>query len=120
MGKATGQRNMVEKYIPEKGDIVWLSFDPTRGHEQKGKRPGLVISSKLFNQKSGLCYVCPITNTRKEYVYRIEITEPLVRGFAMVDQLKSVDWKERKPEYICSVTKSVLDDVVCFVKTVIE
>ena len=53
-------------YVPEKGDFITLSFDPQAGHEQKGRRPALVISNHLFNQATGLAIACPITNNRSK------------------------------------------------------
>lgn len=57
------------RYIPEKGDFISLSFDPQSGHEQKGRRPALVVSNFLFNQVTGLAIVCPITNTDRKFLF---------------------------------------------------
>ncbi len=53
------------EYVPRKGDLIALTFDPQSGHEQRGRRPALVVSNDLFNRHTGLCIVCPITNTRR-------------------------------------------------------
>jgi len=60
-------------YVPKQGDIIALSFDPQAGHEQKGRRPALVVSRDLFNQKTGLAIVCPITKTEKEFPFHVPI-----------------------------------------------
>lgn len=82
---------MVDKqYIPKPGDIVWLNLDPTLGHEQKGRRPVLIISSREFNSLTNLVFVCPITSVEKRYVYRTSINGQKISGFVMADQLRSV------------------------------
>ena len=87
---------------PDKGDIVWLDFDPQAGHEQSGKRPALVLSPVLYNQRSGLAIVCPITSKVKSYPYTVIIPDNLeVQGAILSDQVKSIDWKARKTKFIC-------------------
>jgi mRNA interferase MazF len=83
-------------YVPDGGDFVWLSFDPQAGHEQAGRRPALVLSPKICNQKSGLALVCPVTNQAKGYPF--EVTVPIghgVTGVILADHVRSVDWKAR-------------------------
>ena len=85
------------KYIPRKGELIVLSLDPQSGHEQKGRRPALVISNDLFNKHTGLCIVCPITNAYHKFPFHVQIPEKLnVTGFVMVEQIKSVDFNSRK------------------------
>jgi len=85
--------------IPEKGDLVYLDFDPQAGREQKGRRPALIISPKSFNQVTGFAVTCPITNQKKGYPFEVEIPEGLkVEGVILTDQVKSLDWRERKSE----------------------
>ncbi|MEA3522390.1 MAG: type II toxin-antitoxin system PemK/MazF family toxin, partial [Campylobacterota bacterium] len=84
------------KYIPEQGDIVALSFDPQSGHEQKGRRPALIISNKIFNQHLGLAFACPITNSKRDFPFHIEVSSEQLTGFIMVEQMKSIDYKTRK------------------------
>ena len=85
------------KYIPEKGDFIALTFNPQSGHEQKGRRPALVISNTLFNKKTGLAIVCPITNTDRKIPLHTKISENcILTGFVMVEQIKSVDYKIEK------------------------
>jgi mRNA interferase MazF len=111
---------MVKTYVPGKGDLVWLSFDPTRGHEQKGKRPALVISSSLFNKKSGMAYVCPITSVHRNYPYRVGVEEGKVSGFVMVDNLRSIDWQDRSPDYISTVPDGLIAEVMACIQAITE
>ena len=91
----------MKKYIPHKGDFIALTFDPQSGHEQKGRRPALVISNTLFNQKIGLAIVCPVTNKDRNYPFHIKISGCMaLTGFVMIDQVKSVDFFSRKVKFI--------------------
>lgn len=81
---------------PKKGEISWCSLSPTRGHEQSGSRPCVIISSSVFNQKTGTAVVCPITSKdKKDFYFRTKIETQTVKGFIMVDQIRTIDWKER-------------------------
>ena len=111
---------MVKAYIPEKGDLVWLEFSPQAGHEQMGRRPGLVVSGKLFNSASGMCLVCPITNTKRVNPFRIDLAGKVsLTGFIMVDQVKSLDFKARNMKFIESASKEVLSDVLGLLDAII-
>ena len=88
-------------YVPEKGDFVTLSFDPQSGHEQKGRRPALVISNFLFNKATGLAIVCPITNTNRQVPFHLIVpASSSLTGFVMVEQVKSVDFKTRQVKFV--------------------
>ncbi len=65
----------MKKYVPSKGDLIALSFNPQSGHEQKDMRPALVVSNTLLNQKAGLAIVCPITRTDRKYPFHVKISE---------------------------------------------
>jgi mRNA interferase MazF len=83
-------------YVPEAGDLVWLTFDPQAGREQAGRRPALVLSPRTYNAKSGLMLVCPITSQVKGYPFEVPVTAGQgVTGVVLADHLKSVDWKAR-------------------------
>jgi len=112
---------MTEKYIPSRGDIVWLKFNPQAGHEQAGRRPALVISPKIYNQKVGLALFCPITSQIKGYPFEVEISTNLeIKGVILCDQIKSLDWKMRKAKKICRIPSNILDDVIARIKILIE
>jgi len=103
---------VTKKYIPERGDIVWLNFDPQSGHEQKGKRPAIVISPKAYNKKVGLGLFCPITSKIKKYPFEVEIVSKKINGVALSDQIKSLDWRVRDIEYIERVTPQTTKEII--------
>lgn len=105
---------MVNKdYCPERGDIVWLDFDPQRGHEQKGRRPALALSPQIYNSKTGLALFCPITNQIKGYPFEVILPSNLpVSGVIISDQIKSLDWKIRNAEFIVKAPQNVLNDTL--------
>lgn len=107
-------------YIPEKGDFVWLRFDPQSGHEQKGNRPALVLSPVRFNRETGFSWVCPISNTKRRNPFYVSISaEESVTGVIMADQLRSLDFKSRKAEYISSCSERLVQDVLRRIKPVL-
>lgn len=108
------------KYVPQKGDLVWMDFNPTIGHEQKGVRPAIVVSDKGFNQKSGLAYVCPITSTSKNYPYRIKLNAEQVKGFVMTEQLKSIDWNIRNIRFIEKAPLEVVKSIKNCIGAIID
>lgn len=99
-------------YIPDAGDLVWLTFDPQAGHEQRGRRPGLIVSPKAYNAKAGLALICPITNQSKGYPFEVAIPEGCgIGGVVLADQLKSLDWKVRQARRIGPVPTAALDEI---------
>ena len=104
-------------YIPRKGDFITLSFDPQSGHEQKGRRPALVISNTAFNQHTGLAVVCPLTTTNRNYPFHVPVGGVAeVSGFVMVEQVKSVDYRARDARRIGKATERVLEDVLAILE----
>lgn len=100
-------------YIPRKGDLVALTFDPQSGHEQKGRRPALVVSNDLFNRHTGLALVCPITNTDRAFPFHVAVPVGApVTGFVMVEQVKSIDFASRKATRIAAAPVELLDEVL--------
>ncbi|NKQ34462.1 MAG: mRNA-degrading endonuclease [Chloroflexi bacterium] len=101
------------RYIPQKGDLVILTFDPQSGHEQKGRRPALVISNHLFNKHTGLAIVCPITNTRRNIPFHVPLPAPAsLTGYIMVEQVKSVDFTSRKIKFVEKAPPETVADVL--------
>lgn len=101
------------RYFPKKGDFITLSFDPQTGHEQKGRRPALVVSNDLFNKHTGLAIVCPVTNTDRKYPFHLAIPpESSLTGFVMVEQVNSVDFAMRRAKYVQRAPAGVVDDVL--------
>ncbi|MCL2267373.1 MAG: endoribonuclease MazF [Treponema sp.] len=101
-----------KKYIPDRGDIVWLNFNPQSGHEQKGKRPAIVISPKEYNEKTGLGLFCPVTSAVKNYPFEVKIDNETINGVVLADQIKSLDWQTRRIEFISKTTPDKIDDVI--------
>ena len=100
-------------YKPKRGDIVWLTFNPQAGHEQAGRRPALVLSPATYNGKVGLAILCPITSKVKGYPFEVVIPNGLkVNGAILSDQVKSLDWKARKAEFVCKAPLATLDEVL--------
>ena len=92
---------MRRRYVPQRGDIVWLSFPPQAGHEQMGRRPALVLSPAAYNGKVGLALFCPITSQVKGYPFEVAIPAGVgVNGVILADQVKSLDWRARRVEYV--------------------
>lgn len=100
-------------YVPERGDVVWISFTPQAGHEQAGRRPAVVLSPKSYNQKVGLAIFCPITNQIKGYPFEVMLLKEVsVTGVILSDQVKSLDWRVRKAEFIASLPEEVINEVL--------
>ena len=103
----------MKTFIPRKGDFISLTFDPQSGHEQKGRRPALVVSNALFNEHTGLAMVCPLTTTDRRYPFHVAVTnDPHKTGFVMVEQVKSIDYQARKIKFIGKASDEVLDMVL--------
>lgn len=108
------------KYIPDRGDAVWLDFDPQSGHEQAGRRPALVISRRAYNEKVGLALFCPITSQVKGYPFEVSILKGMkVKGVVLADQVKSLDWRAKEIELISKLPGSVIEAVLKKVKSLL-
>ena len=94
-------------YVPQKGDVVWMNFSPQSGREQKGHRPGLVISSFTYN-KNDLFLVCPITSRTKGYPYEVPIHAGKIEGAVLADHIKSQDWKTRGVRFVSKAPADVM------------
>jgi mRNA interferase MazF len=100
-------------YIPDRGDIVWLAFDPQVGREQAGRRPAVVLSPKSYNGKVGLAICCPITNQSKGYPFEVPIPTGVdVTGVILADHIKSLDWKSRQASFITQLPGEQLNAVL--------
>lgn len=108
-------------YIPQRGDVVWLTFDPQAGHEQAGRRPAVVVSPATYNGKVGLALLCPITNQAKGYPFEVAIPTGLaVKGVILSDQIKSLDWRVRNAEFIARLPDSVMVEVLQKLSTLLS
>jgi len=99
--------------MPRKGDFVALGFDLQTGHEQRGRRPALVVSNDLFNKHTGLCIACPVTNARRDYPFHVPLPDGCeVTGVVMVEQIKSIDFRARKVKRIGPAPEAVLQEAL--------
>lgn len=104
-------------YVPDRGDIVYLDFNPTKGHEQRGHRPAFVLSPRRYNAKTSLALLMPITKQRKGYPFEVLLPPGLqIQGVILADQIKCLDWNARNVQFV----ESVASDVIEAVQTKIE
>ncbi|PSB14175.1 mRNA-degrading endonuclease [filamentous cyanobacterium CCP1] len=100
------------RYIPDRGDIVYLDFNPTKGLEQRGHRPAFVLSPRSYNAKSSLALVMPITKQQKGYPFEVLLPSELqIQGVILADQIKCLDWKVRNVQFIESVPEGIVEEV---------
>lgn len=110
---------MVKNYIPQKGDLVILTFDPSSGHEQKGRRPALIISNEVFNKALVLAIASPITNTNRNFPFHVKLEAENLKGFIMTEQIKSIDFNARKVKFVEKVDEDTLNQVLGITKSII-
>lgn len=111
---------VASKYIPDRGDIVWLSFAPQTGREQSGRRPAITLSPKKYNAVSELAIFCPITNQVKNYNFEVLIPDECkTNGCVLADHVKSLDWIEREAKFIEKIPTYALDDVIEKIKVLL-
>jgi mRNA interferase MazF len=111
---------MVKPYIPARGDIVKLDFDPTLGREQAGYRPALIITEQQFNQATRLALACPITSKVKGFNLEVILPDGLITtGVILTFQVKTIDWLERQVKYVESLPTEVMAEVTAKLQTLI-
>ncbi len=98
--------------IPERGDIIWIDFSPTKGHEQSGLRPAVVISPSQYNLLSGLVLACPMTSRRKGYFFEVAVDGPKGKSFVLSDQVRSFDIRKRIKKIDGKVTEAEINDLL--------
>ncbi len=107
-------------YVPQRGDVVWISLNPQTGHEQAGRRPALVVSPGSYNAKSGLALLCPITSHVKGYPFEVVLPVGLpLAGAVLCDQVKSLDWRVREADPVCALPKETVTDVLLKLGTLV-
>lgn len=100
-------------YVPQRGDVIWITLNPQAGHEQAGRRPALVLSPAAYNGKVGLAILCPLTNQIKGYPFEVLVPPGIsVTGAILADQVKNLDWRARKAELICSLPPRIVAEVL--------
>lgn len=111
---------MPPSYTPDTGDIVWLEFDSSAGHEQAGHRPALVLSPKLYNSKTGLLVCVPITSRSKGFPFEVELQRKAIKGVALADQVKSLDWRARHARKKGKVNDEIVNRVHAKIKLLLK
>ena len=100
-------------YVPDRGDLIWLSFDPQAGREQAGRRPALVLSPGTYNGRTRLALACPITSQVKGYPFEVRLPPGLpISGVVLADHLRSIDWQARRADPIGVAPPSIIDEVL--------
>ena len=112
---------MVDKYIPKQGDIVFLNFNPTKGHEQSGNRPAVVISNNVFNLNTKMVIVCPISSNQKYFPthYLLEDTKK-VHGSVLCEHIRSIDYESRKLKFVEKASNKDLISIMVLINACIE
>ena len=112
---------MARSYVPNRGDVVWISLNPQAGHEQAGRRPAVVVSPPAYNRKVGLALLCPITSQIKGYPFEVIIPQGLkLSGAVLSDRVRSLDWRARRAELICTLPRDTIVEVVQKLSTLIS
>jgi len=108
-------------YVPQCGDMVWITLNPQAGHEQAGRRPAVVLSPENYNDKIGLAILCPITNQIKGYPFEVLLPTGLpITGAILSDQVKSLDWRARNAELICTLPDETISEVLQKLSTLLS
>ena len=110
---------MSTRYVPERGDAVWLSFDPKTGHEQAGRRPALVLSPLAYNRSIGLAVVCSMTTKVKGYPFEVLSLVAGSEGAVLADHVRSIDWIARRAKRIGAVDEAVVRRVAAIVSKLV-
>lgn len=109
------------EYVPDRGDVVWISLNPQVGHEQAGRRPALVLSPAAYNRRVSLAILCPITSQVKGYPFEVLIPNGFnVIGVVLADQVKSLDWRARRAELIGNLPEATVREVLAKLTTLLE
>jgi mRNA interferase MazF len=112
---------VARSYVPDAGDLVWLTFDPQAGHEQRGRRPALILTPRAYNAKARLAIACPITSLAKGYPFEVTLPgDGTVTGVVLADHVKSLDWNARRVEFAATAPVEVLADVREHLRALLE
>ena len=110
-----------KRYVPQRGEAIWISLNPQAGHEQAGRRPAVVLSPAGYNGKVGLALCCPITSQVKGYPFEVLLPEGLeVSGVVLSDQMKTLDWRARRAEFICELPDPTVMEVLAKSRTLLD
>ena len=98
-------------FIPDRGDLVWVDLNPTKGREQSKVRPAIVLSPKSYNQKTNLALMCPVTSVQKGYPFEVAVKDKKVTGVILADHVRSLDWSARNVKFAAKAKPKVIDEV---------
>jgi mRNA interferase MazF len=100
------------KYVPERGHVIKINFDPREGHEQGGWRPAIVLSPGSYNEKTGLAVAVPITNQIKGYPFEVPLPAHMkTTGVVLADAIRNLDWQARRAKYVETASREVIEGV---------
>lgn len=105
---------------PQWGNVIWINFDPKRGHEQAGQRPALVLSNSRYNAITGLCIVCPITTQVKKYPTEVALPKMKTKGVVLTGQIRTLDWESRGFRFREKAPPNFVKEVIKFVTTLFQ
>lgn len=109
------------RYQPDRGDLVYLDFNPQAGTEQAGRRPALVLSPLSFNIGTGLAFVCPVTNQAKGSRFEVALPpQTRLTGVVLSDHLRSLDWLARNAEFHSRAPQETVDEVIARIEAVLD
>lgn len=112
---------MVGKFIPDRGDIVVVQFNPQAGREQAGERPALILSPALFTERSGIALACPITSKQKGYPFEVSLPDNIsTQGVVLADHLKSIDWEVRGRRFIEKAPPETVNEAVSKIESILH
>lgn len=112
---------MVENYIPKQGDIAYVDFNPTKGHEQQGLRPCVIISNNVFNRNTKMTMVCPITSNEKDFpTHYILKNSKKIHGSVLCEHIRSIDYEIRNLKYVERCSDEDLISIIMLVNSCIE
>jgi len=117
---AEGREMKSGNYVPDRGDIVWLTFNPQAGHEQAGRRPALCLSPKKYNEKTSLGIFVPITSKAKGYPFEVPVKGKRISGVILSDQVRNLDWRVRKADFIEKCSPEVLEETMEKLKLILS
>jgi len=110
-----------DPYIPQRGDVVWVSLDPRAGREQAGRRPAVVLSPQAYNAKVGLALLCPVTSQVKGYPFEVAVPEGLpVSGVVLSDHVKNLDWRARQAEWVLTLPPQTTAEILAKLQTLLR
>ncbi len=120
-GRATRAGTSASPFIPARGSIIDIDFDPQAGSEQARRRPAIVLTDSSYNMAVGLCLVCPIISQQKGYPFEIPLPSGLAaEGAILADHLKSLDWRARNARHLCDAPAEVLETVLDVVADLLQ